>query len=1050
MSPEQAGLSGLDVDTRSDVYSLGILVYELLTGTTPLDKTEVQEQAYEELCRKIREVEAPKPSSRISTLKNADRSTIAQQRGIEPKSLEQMLDGDLDVVVLKALEKDRDRRYRSPLDLAADIDRFLSDKPVEAVPPSQFYLARKYMRRHRVAILTAATVMALLILTTAFSVWQATKATNARIIANEARGDAVLARDAEATARHAAEFSAEELRCQKYAANMQLADRLWHDVSGAPRRIEKLLTAWIPLDETQEDLREFAWRYQWNRLHQSAIHSVLDASAATVSSEGNLITAHDDGIREWQRSGRLLSERWTGDASLAVLSRDGRWAAIPVGNEVRVLDIATGRDVLRVEAFNFDMTPNGEYIATWNDESDIDVWKLGVVVDTKAAQPSTVIRRDSLDGFPSKPNLRLAPNGSSVMLAKHPHYTMVTALLRDRETPVSWRHESLQSCAWSPDGELMASGDFTGKVYLQRTAEPETQIVIGTHGTRLKAIGFSHDSKLVACGGDDGNIDVWNLSPWLGAPAKPKGQPKLVLSLKAHTESVRSLVFSEDSSLLASVGSGGIARLWEIARDRNQFHVATMTEDLLSGKLGMSAIRTRDALQVESVDVGMPAETCGIHVGDQLVSAVEEDGTSLDFSRFHPQRARSFRGPVGSVVRLRVKESNESEAFEVKLTREQYRPARSFRVAASRDSSMVAVANTYGAATWTPNEQRGRRYPALARSVAFAPDERFLALDNRSSILIWDLATDQLHAELDIREGLAGGATVPHCSLAFSPDGRYLAATTGYPWNSLWRRKSDLIVWKVDSYERISETVHTNDVYMTSVVFSPDSRHLFVPDSLGVVRSWDTSTWELEWTLKLEDSRISSMAVSPNGTTYAFGIEPGILLGRIIPSNNDAEFEGSLLTGHTPFGLAFSPDGRTLASAGTDHNAIAWDVATETQLAAFQGHTSTVFGVDFSRDGRSLVTGSADGTAKIWKAATLREIDRDLVTFRALFAQGRSLHQQRRYAEAAATLRRTLALQQATLPQQHADILKTRRELELATRALGRPPDQLPHANSDP
>ena len=86
MSPEQAGLSGLDIDTRSDVYSLGILLYELLTGSTPLDKSEIQKHAYDELCRQIRELEAPKPSSRISTLKDAERSTIAQQRGIEPKS----------------------------------------------------------------------------------------------------------------------------------------------------------------------------------------------------------------------------------------------------------------------------------------------------------------------------------------------------------------------------------------------------------------------------------------------------------------------------------------------------------------------------------------------------------------------------------------------------------------------------------------------------------------------------------------------------------------------------------------------------------------------------------------------------------------------------------------------------------------------------------------------------------------------------------------------------------------------------------------------------
>ena len=110
-------------------------------------------------------MEAPKPSSRRQHVdRMLQRSTISQQRGIEPKSLRQLLDGDLDVVVLKALEKDRDRRYSTPQDLAADIDRFLADQPVLAVPPSQFYLAKKYLRRHRVAVLSAITVFLLSLL----------------------------------------------------------------------------------------------------------------------------------------------------------------------------------------------------------------------------------------------------------------------------------------------------------------------------------------------------------------------------------------------------------------------------------------------------------------------------------------------------------------------------------------------------------------------------------------------------------------------------------------------------------------------------------------------------------------------------------------------------------------------------------------------------------------------------------------------------------------------------------------------------------------------
>ena len=195
MSPEQAGLSGLDIDTRSDIYSLGVLLYELLTGTTPLDKTEIQKQAYDELCRQIREVDAPKPSTRFSTLQDAQRSTIAEHRKAEPRDLRQLLHGDLDRVVLKAIEKDRERRYGSPQDLAADIERFLADKPVLAVPPSQWYLASKYIRRHRTAILTAATILLVLVAATAFSTWTAIEAISANVIADEQKREAFEARD---------------------------------------------------------------------------------------------------------------------------------------------------------------------------------------------------------------------------------------------------------------------------------------------------------------------------------------------------------------------------------------------------------------------------------------------------------------------------------------------------------------------------------------------------------------------------------------------------------------------------------------------------------------------------------------------------------------------------------------------------------------------------------------------------------------------------------------------------------------------------------------
>ena len=201
MSPEQAELRDLDIDTRSDVYSLGVLLYELLTGRPPYDAKSLIRAGVEEIRRIIREVEPPRPSTRVLTLTDADRSTVARSRCAAPTQLTSVLRGDLDWIVMRCLEKDRARRYSTAHELADDVRRHLRQEPILARPPDRLYRVQRFVARNRVACASAAAVVAALVIGTVVSVREAVRANRAEVMARAERDAATLAGRAEALAR---------------------------------------------------------------------------------------------------------------------------------------------------------------------------------------------------------------------------------------------------------------------------------------------------------------------------------------------------------------------------------------------------------------------------------------------------------------------------------------------------------------------------------------------------------------------------------------------------------------------------------------------------------------------------------------------------------------------------------------------------------------------------------------------------------------------------------------------------------------------------------
>src|SRR5262249_52243125 len=226
--PEQAQGS-LDIDTRSDVYSLGVVLYELLTGSTPLE-SRAMKGALSEIQRVIVEEEPPRPSTRLRQ-SNDLLASIAAQRRVEPRRLGSLVHGELDWVVMKALEKDRTRRYATANGLALDVRRYLAGEAVSAAPPSALYRARKFVRRNRGVVTAAVIVAAALVLGMCGTLWQAARAE---------------AREKDATAeRVRADAEAEVVRRNLYYAHMHMAQQEWREHRGVTQ-MRQLLATWLP------------------------------------------------------------------------------------------------------------------------------------------------------------------------------------------------------------------------------------------------------------------------------------------------------------------------------------------------------------------------------------------------------------------------------------------------------------------------------------------------------------------------------------------------------------------------------------------------------------------------------------------------------------------------------------------------------------------------------------------------------------------------------------------------------------------------------------
>ncbi|MBX3381892.1 MAG: protein kinase [Phycisphaeraceae bacterium] len=373
MSPEQAGLdasAAANVDTRSDVYSLGVLLYELLTGVTPFDPSRLRDAAFDELCRVIREVDPPRPSTRLSTM--ATLNEVAARRHTEPSRLRESVRGELDWIVMRCLEKDRTRRYASAADLAKDIGRHLAHEPLEAAPPGASYRVRKFARRHWREVTVAAALLLTLLLGLIGTAVGALRAVQARNDARASEARALKASDTEAAQRIRADEAA--LRSSRLAYSLAIGLASTEIEQGA------ISHARAELGATPRDFRGWEWSHlAWAC---DPVSRVFDTPRDT---EGLAIS--DDGARLFARA------------------RSG---------EVRVFDVASGRlensfKTPPGRSWRFHMpraNHDGSLLLTciadhedgWTGEGTITLWDVATSGEIWSERTSTLIGASFADG----------------------------------------------------------------------------------------------------------------------------------------------------------------------------------------------------------------------------------------------------------------------------------------------------------------------------------------------------------------------------------------------------------------------------------------------------------------------------------------------------------------------------------------------------------------------------------------------------------------------------------------------------------------------------
>ncbi|MFK7817101.1 MAG: protein kinase, partial [Planctomycetaceae bacterium] len=545
MSPEQAEMDINDVDTRTDVYSLGVLLYELLTGSTPIGRERVREAGIQRVFKLIQEEDAQLPSSRLSDSGDAI-TGISEQRRTNPKRLGAILKGDLDWIAVKALDKDRKRRYETASELAADITRYLSDEAIEARPPSISYRLQKVWSKHRGKVIVGGLLLGSLVagLVGTGTMWF--RASAAEITANEeadtAKRERKRANDNEQDAKQQAaraDHEAEEARDAEAAATLQLAIARWDQgrVAEACHLLEEIP---VQYRNTVE------WHYWRPRVLGSDLTFFGAHRDVAFNSDGTRLLTAGRYARLWDAtSGQLL--RTYDDQGIVMsvaFSADGTQVALGGDRQdIRLFSTESGEELgtfkgHTIAPHHIEFSPDGSRVLSSEPDGKSRLW------DTRSFTEELV-----LDSRSST----FSPDGSLIAAG----FADSTIRFWDVESRQEIDAKKIQTpavnrIAFSPDGRQIAGAFHDGILVMHVDSGKEI------HRLEGYAFAFSRDGGRITSASRDRTVKVWELT---------NGQE--TMSFKGHTETVNRVRFSPDGQRIASAGLDGTCKVWDAVNGQN-------------------------------------------------------------------------------------------------------------------------------------------------------------------------------------------------------------------------------------------------------------------------------------------------------------------------------------------------------------------------------------------------------------------------------------------------------------------------------------------------